>query len=319
MIILAVVLVCAIGITGIARAVRGGGSAVEVTQVSYLNNGWWGDSKTSGGYVTANASQEVYLDSDKIVEKVYVKEGDKVKIGDTLLEYDKTLLELDMEEQQLDKQIKELELKGAQSDLEKLKKITPIPDSEGGTSPGSSLLDDGDDIHHLTADALGQTDDDAGGIFAAGKEQLVERLLALGENSGIIQKIAGGRRTQSKAGKKREVRVERFVFLQQIGDGITAKLRVAADDAVDTAAQADDRIHNKHPFYDGLRRLFLTASNAPKGSGRHKKTPSRSGWSCKAERAAQAAASLSNRPNKALPLPESSAPSAPFCIRSCRA
>ena len=83
-----------------------------------------GDSKTSGGYVTANASQEVYLDSDKIVEKVYVKEGDKVKIGDTLLEYDKTLLELDMEEQQLDKQIKELELKGAQSDLEKLKKIT---------------------------------------------------------------------------------------------------------------------------------------------------------------------------------------------------
>ena len=85
MIILAVVLVCAIGITGISRAVRGGGSAVEVTQVSYLNNGWWGDSKTSVGYVTSNASQEVYLDSDKIVEKVYVKEGDKVKIGDTLL------------------------------------------------------------------------------------------------------------------------------------------------------------------------------------------------------------------------------------------
>lgn len=181
-----------------------------------------------------------------------------------------------------------------------------------------TVLDDGDDIHHLTADALGQTDDDAGGIFAAGKEQLVERLLALGENSGIIQKIAGGRRTQSKAGKKREVRVERFVFLQQIGDGITAKLRVAADDAVDTAAQADDRIHNKHPFYDGLRRLFLTASNAPKGSGRHKKTPSRSGWSCKAERAAQAAARCQTDRQSAAAA-ESSAPSAPFCIRSCRA
>ena len=123
MIILAVVLVCAIGITGIARAVRGGGSAVEVTQVSYLNSGWWGESMSSGGYVTANASQEVYLDSDKVVEKVYVKEGDKVKIGDTLLEYDKTLLELDLEEEKLDKQIKEMELKGAQSDLEKLKKM----------------------------------------------------------------------------------------------------------------------------------------------------------------------------------------------------
>ena len=41
MIITAAVLVCAITITGIARAVRGGGSAVDVTQVSYLNSGWW--------------------------------------------------------------------------------------------------------------------------------------------------------------------------------------------------------------------------------------------------------------------------------------
>ena len=187
MIILAVVLVCAIGITGIARAVRGGGSAVEVTQVSYLNNGWWGDSKTSGGYVTANASQEVYLDSDKIVEKVYVKEGDKVKIGDTLLEYDKTLLELDMEEQQLDKQIKELELKGAQSDLEKLKKITPIPDSEGGTSPGSSLLDDGDD----TSDDWNSRDDSDDDDIA--KAEIIRNpmtLVSASENQNV--QVIGG-------------------------------------------------------------------------------------------------------------------------------
>ena len=90
MIITAAVLVCAITITGIARAVRGGGSAVDVTQVSYLNSGWWDEGTSTSGYVTANASQDVYLESDSVVEKVYVKKGDKVKIGDTLLEYDKT-------------------------------------------------------------------------------------------------------------------------------------------------------------------------------------------------------------------------------------
>ena len=144
MIITAAVLVCAITITGIARAVRGGGSAVDVTQVSYLNSGWWDEGTSTSGYVTANASQDVYLESDSVVEKVYVKKGDKVKIGDTLLEYDKTLLQLNLEEEQINKQIQELELQGAKNDLEKLKKITPVPDSEGGSS-GVSPLDEPDD------------------------------------------------------------------------------------------------------------------------------------------------------------------------------
>ena len=137
MIITAAVLVCAITITGIARAVRGGGSAVDVTQVSYLNSGWWDEGTSTSGYVTANASQDVYLESDSVVEKVYVKKGDKVKIGDTLLEYDKTLLQLNLEEEQINKQIQELELQGAKNDLEKLKKITPVPDSEGSSSGAS--------------------------------------------------------------------------------------------------------------------------------------------------------------------------------------
>ena len=57
------------------RAVRGGGSAVDVTQVSYLNSGWWDEGTSTSGYVTANASQDVYLESDSVVEKVYVKRG----------------------------------------------------------------------------------------------------------------------------------------------------------------------------------------------------------------------------------------------------
>ena len=69
MIITAAVLVCAITITGIARAVRGGGSAVDVTQVSYLNSGWWDEGTSTSGYVTANASQDVYLSLNCIDRK----------------------------------------------------------------------------------------------------------------------------------------------------------------------------------------------------------------------------------------------------------
>lgn len=149
----AAAVLCVAVTAGIVKTVRSGGGSVEVTQVSYLNNGWWGSSTTSGGYITANASQNVYLASNSIVEKVYVKEGDKVKIGDTLLDYDKTLLELDLEEEKLNKQILELELKGAKNDLEKLKKTTPVADGagdEGGYSPlddigGDEPDDDEDD------------------------------------------------------------------------------------------------------------------------------------------------------------------------------
>ena len=67
--------------------------------------------------------------SDSVVEKVYVKRGDKVKIGDTLLEYDKTLLQLNLEEEQINKTDSGVGTAGEQkNDLEKLKKITPVPD-----------------------------------------------------------------------------------------------------------------------------------------------------------------------------------------------
>ena len=138
-------LLCIAAVVGIVKAVRGSGGAVDVTQVAYLNNDWWDSTTTSGGYVTANASQEVYLTSDSVVEKVYVKVGDKVKIGDVLLDYDKTLLELDLEEEKLNGQILELELKGAKNDLEKLKTISPVADSEGYSSSGYDSWEDDED------------------------------------------------------------------------------------------------------------------------------------------------------------------------------
>lgn len=176
-------------VAGVAGTVKNAGSPVEVTQVSYLNSNWWDYSMSSGGYITANASQQVYLDSDTIVEKVYVKEGDQVKIGDTLLDYDKTLLELELEEEKLNGQIMELELKGAENDLAKLKTITPVADSEG-SSHSHVPFDDYDEPD--------DDDDDDLGAASVIPKQLIMVTAALGEGADTgVQTIDGGQETDS--------------------------------------------------------------------------------------------------------------------------
>ena len=148
---LASVVVIAGGGYGINKVVRSNASPVAVQTVSSLNTGWWGGSMPTSGIITANASQEVYLDGEQLIDKVHVKEGDKVKIGDKLLSYDTTLLDLDLESEKLEKKSLELQIKAAEQELEKLKTITPVADSDdGGNSDGyyddGSDLDDGTDL-----------------------------------------------------------------------------------------------------------------------------------------------------------------------------
>lgn len=135
----AAIVVVAGGGYGIYKLVKSNASPVEVTSVSSLNMGWWGDTSNTSGFITANATQEVYLDGNELVDKVHVKEGDEVKIGDTLLSYDTTLLELDVESEELEKQGVKLQIKAAEQELEKLKKITPVPDN----AFGDAGMDDG--------------------------------------------------------------------------------------------------------------------------------------------------------------------------------
>lgn len=135
----AAIVVVAGGGYGIYKLVKSNASPVEVTSVSSLNMGWWGDTSNTSGVITANATQEVYLDGNELVDKVHVKEGDEVKIGDTLLSYDTTLLELDVESEELEKQGVKLQIKAAEQELEKLKKTTPVPDN----AFGDAGMDDG--------------------------------------------------------------------------------------------------------------------------------------------------------------------------------
>lgn len=148
---------------GIYHLVKNGGDPVEVTSVANLNQGYWGSETSSSGTITSKANQEVHLESNNLVDQVYVKEGDKVKVGDKLLSYDTTLLELNLESYQLEGKSIELEIKGAEKDLKKLKSITPVADSSSSASSDLSNLENDDSGSDSDSDSM--IDDQAKAIL----------------------------------------------------------------------------------------------------------------------------------------------------------
>jgi len=82
----------------------------------------------SEGYITADLSQNIYL-RDQVVKEVFVNTGDTVDIGDQLLEYDSTLLELDADIKAIEIDSIDLQIKGANQELAELKKQVAISDS----------------------------------------------------------------------------------------------------------------------------------------------------------------------------------------------
>lgn len=110
----------------------------EVVYVSNLNWGFYGDEGvTSEGSITNDYAQNIYQE-DKTVKEVLVKEGDTVDVGTPLLVYDTTQEEIQVE-------MKELEAKGienkiilAKRELERLKKVTPVPDDYVDNTPAAT-------------------------------------------------------------------------------------------------------------------------------------------------------------------------------------
>lgn len=123
----AIVLAVGLGVGGwLFWQYRNDQKTVEVQPVSYLSTSYWGDTAQSSGNITSDYIQELYPDSSKTITDVFVTEGQEVSIGDPLLQYDKTKLELDVEAK--DVAIKETELKidNAQNQLKKLQNTKPI-------------------------------------------------------------------------------------------------------------------------------------------------------------------------------------------------
>ena len=116
-------------------------STVKVVSVSDMSGGGgWSDNSLSGN-ITSDVSQNIYLADSQKVKKIYVKEGETVKVGDDLLTYDMTLENLDLEMKKLEKQGIELNIEKANREITKLKNTKPSSDN-GNEDPGLDIPED---------------------------------------------------------------------------------------------------------------------------------------------------------------------------------
>lgn len=169
-ILLTVVLLAGAATGGIFgyRAYSNNKLVADVTSVSYLNWGYYGDSMESYGMVTNDESQEIYLSTSESVQEIFVAEGDSVSVGDPLLQYDMTVVNLNIEMQKLQIQAIDNKIAAANRELEKLKKTTPIQKStteEAGTT--TAVLPE--DTKIAAASMVGGTESSgttSGGAFA---------------------------------------------------------------------------------------------------------------------------------------------------------
>ncbi len=116
-------------------------STVKVVSVSDMSGGGgWSDNSLSGN-ITSDVSQNIYLADSQKVKKIYVKEGDTVKVGDDLLTYDMTLENLDLEMKKLEKQGIELNIEKANREITKLKNTKPSSDNDN-EDPGFDIPED---------------------------------------------------------------------------------------------------------------------------------------------------------------------------------
>ncbi|WP_099206158.1 biotin/lipoyl-binding protein [Scatolibacter rhodanostii] len=100
-------------------------TSVEVIPVSNIYTENWNDQVYSSGQASSDYIQELYPDSEKVISEIFVQEGQTVKIGDPILQYDKTLLELDLQKKELELQAIDEDIRIAQNALIKLNNTTP--------------------------------------------------------------------------------------------------------------------------------------------------------------------------------------------------
>lgn len=99
---------------------------VSVQPVSYINWGYWGDTENSYGMVTNDSAQEIYLDHTAAIKEVYVTEGDIVEVGDKLLSYDLSELNISIARKQLEIDSIENEIEFSEKKLNYLKTSAPV-------------------------------------------------------------------------------------------------------------------------------------------------------------------------------------------------
>lgn len=113
---------------------------VDVVPMMNVTTQYWGDQTYSSGTAASDSLQEIYPTTDKTISDIYVEEGQQVAVGDPLLQYDKTKLELDVESKDLAVKQAEIELDDAEKQLKKLQNTTPVTTPKPGTPTNKPIV-----------------------------------------------------------------------------------------------------------------------------------------------------------------------------------
>lgn len=184
--VLIAALVCG-GVYGVLMQMKKSNQTeVMVVSVSSLKSDYYMPSTTLEGNVTTNVAQNITVDDDMIIDNIYVQSGDTVSVGDPLISFDMTLVEMELKIMQLKAQKLEQDLTKATNRLYSLQNGGPIEveDSSAdydvtgsGSSSGSSSNDDMDDM------AKNDSGSAAGGYLAAAmRPMLLSALDAFGDD-----------------------------------------------------------------------------------------------------------------------------------------
>ena len=101
---------------------------IDVYPVSMLgqDGSWFGNDSTISGNVSVNMEQKIYPIKSQKIKEVFVKEGDMVKAGDVIIEYDTTAQSLSLQTKKTEVEIARTDVLVAERELEELYKIVPV-------------------------------------------------------------------------------------------------------------------------------------------------------------------------------------------------
>ncbi len=148
--------------TGLRHVKESKVTEVPVTSVNNLLTDWYSET-TLDGTITTNVTQNVNMDKDMIIDKIYVSQGDDVKKGDNLISFDMTLVEMELNIAKLKLQKQEQDLAKAQKRLTSLQNGGPIIDSTEDDDTGLDSVsgDTGSDSEMSTSDTGSDSTDDS--------------------------------------------------------------------------------------------------------------------------------------------------------------
>lgn len=144
--IIAVVLAVTVAAGGGAGALyymkKANQKEVMVVNVDSIKSDFFMPSTSLEGHITTNVTQNITVGKDMIIEQAYVQQGDSVSVGDPLITFDMTLVEMELNIARLRDQQYAQQLDKAVDRLYSLENGGPIVvegDSTGGTGGSGNL------------------------------------------------------------------------------------------------------------------------------------------------------------------------------------